>query len=202
MSGGLKLGTLLRLTAGGMVVFSLSGVAMVLAMHWAERTWPADERQSVTEAELQPERANFLPVGDAPPPAGRRGVTYVPVYSTVYLGNREVQAGLAVTLSLRNTSPEHALVVHRLDYYDTAGQRAKRLVEAPHAVPAMATAKFFIDRRDPIGGPGANYLVEWSVPEGGTAPVIEAIMVGRFGSAGISFGSRGVILRGAGPGEG
>lgn len=60
----------------------------------------------------------------------------------------------------------------------------------------MATAEFLIDRKDPIGGPGANYLVEWSIADGGTPPVIEAVMVGRFGSAGITLVSRGSVIRG------
>jgi hypothetical protein len=58
----------------------------------------------------------------------------------------------------------------------------------------MGTAEFFIDRRDPVGGPGANYLVEWAVPEGGSAPLIEAVMIGRSSNIGISFVSRGVHL--------
>jgi hypothetical protein len=82
--------------------------------------------------------------------------------------------------------------VHRVEYYDTRGRLAMRLAEGPHAVPAMGTAEFFIDRRDPVGGPGANYLVDWAVPDGGSEPLIEAVMIGRLSNIGISFVSRGV----------
>jgi hypothetical protein len=197
--GDLNLGTLLRLTAAGVVIFGMWGVAMVLAMSWAERNWPSDNRRRVTEAELRPARANFRPIESALPPAARAGSTYVPVYSTVYLGNREVQAGLAVTLSVRNTSSDRELVVHRVDYYGTAGNLAMQLADHPHVVPAMATAEFFIDHRDPVGGPGANYVVQWSVPEGGTDPLIEAVMIGRSGNIGITFTSRGLLIRSGGP---
>ena len=198
--GDLNLGTLVRLTAAGMVIFGIWGVVMALAMGWAERTWPSDNRRRVAEAELRPARANFRPIEGELPAAARAGSTYVPVYSTVYLGNREVQAGLAVTLSVRNTSPDRELVVHRVDYHDTSGSLAMRLADRPHAVPAMATAEFFVDRRDPVGGPGANYVVEWSVPEGGNDPLIEAVMVGRVSNVGITFTSRGSLIRGGGPG--
>jgi Protein of unknown function (DUF3124) len=198
--GGMNLGALVRLTAAGVVIFSIWGVVVVLVMSWAERTWPSDERRRVAEAELRPARANFRPIEGELPAAARGGSTYIPVYSTVYLGNREVQAGLAVTLSVRNTSADRELVVHRVDYHDTAGNVTMRLADSPHAVPAMATAEFFIDRRDPVGGPGANYVVEWSVPEGGTDPLIEAVMVGRFSNIGITFTSRGSLIRGGGPG--
>jgi len=198
--GDMSLRTMARLAVAGIVIFGAWGVVMALVMRWAERTWPSGDRARVTEAELRPTRANFRPFEGEPPPAARTGSTYVPVYSTVYLGDREVQAGLAVTLSVRNTSPDRELVVYRVDYHDTAGKLAMRLADRPHAVPAMATAEFFIDRRDPVGGPGANYVVEWSVPEGGTDPLIEAVMVGRFSNIGITFTSRGSLIRGGGPG--
>jgi hypothetical protein len=196
--GGLKLGTLVRLTALGVVIFSIWGVVMMLTMDWLERTWPSDDRRRVTEAELRPAHMNFRPIEGELPPSVRTGSTYVPVYSTIYLGEREVQAGLAVTLSIRNTSSDRELVVHRVDYYDTAGNLATRLADRPHTVPAMATAEFFIDRRDPVGGSGANYVIEWSVSGGSTDPLIEAVMVGRSSNIGITFTSRGSLIRSSG----
>jgi hypothetical protein len=192
----MSLGAIVRLWAIGVVVFGTWGVVLVLVMSWAERTWPSDDRRRIAEQELRPDRAHFRPVEGNPPPAARAGTTYGPVYSTVYLGDREVQAGLAVTLSVRNTSPDRELLVHRVDYHDTAGKLAMRLADGPHVVPAMATAEFFIDRRDPVGGPGANYIVEWSVPDGGTDPLIEAVMVGRSSRVGITFVSRGAVVGG------
>jgi hypothetical protein len=69
--GDLNLGALVRLTAAGVVIFGIWGVVMALAMGWAERTWPSDDRRRVTEAELRPARANFRPVEGELPPAAR-----------------------------------------------------------------------------------------------------------------------------------
>jgi hypothetical protein len=167
---------------------------MAVLLSWLETRWPSEGRRQIDEAEQRPDRARLRPIDGPVPQAAHAGTTYVPVYSTLYLGDREVQAGMAVTLSVRNTSPDRELVVHRIDYHDTAGEVALRLVDRPHAVPAMATAEFLIDRDDPVGGPGANYLVTWSVPEGGTAPLIEAVMVGRLGGTSVSLVGRGVTL--------
>jgi hypothetical protein len=196
--GGRKLGTVVRLWALGVLAFGTWGIAIVLLFHWLSPQGPQEEQRQITEAERRPDRLHFRPFDGPPPPVARGGVTYVPVYSTLYLGDGVLQAGLAVTLSLRNTSPDRELVVHRVDYYDTAGALTLRLAEGLHAVPPMATAEFFIDHKDPVGGPGANYLVEWSIPEGGSDPLIEAVMVGRVGAAGITFVGRGRLLGPAG----
>jgi hypothetical protein len=182
------------LWALGVLWLGACGIAMAVLLHWLEARWPAEGRREIAEAERRPDRAHFRPIEGPVPLAALEGTTYVPVYSTLYLGDHEVQAGMAVTLSVRNTSPDHELVVHRIEYYDTAGQVTRRLADRPHTIPAMATAEFLIDRDDPVGGPGANYLVAWSVPEGGMAPLIEAVIVGRLGSTSISLVGRGLTL--------
>lgn len=194
--GELKAGALARLLVVGVLLFGAWGVLMAVTLHWLEARWPAEGQREIAAAQQRPDRAHFRPIDGPVPPAAQAGTTYVPVYSTLYLGEREVQAGMAVTLSVRNTSPDRELVVHRIDYHATDGRVAVRLADRPHAVPPMATAEFLIDADDPIGGPGANYLVAWSVPEGGSAPLIEAVMVGRVGDAGISLVGRGVRLDG------
>lgn len=190
-----RLRTLVRLVLAGCVIFGAWGIGMV-STFWllGMRDGPSETRR-VEEAELRPGRAHFRPLDGPAPQVARTSLTYVPVYSTLYIGDGYAQVGFAVTLSLRNTSPDRDLVVHRVDYYDTAGVLAQRLADRSHAIPPMATAEFFIDRRDPTGGPGANYLIEWSIPEGGTEPLIEAVMVGRFGSAGKTVVSRGQVIR-------
>src|SRR4051812_40536078 len=102
--GEMGLRAIVRLWVIGAVAFSSWGVVLVLVLNWAERTWPSDDRRIIAEAELRPDRAHFRPVEGFLQPAARTGITYVPVYSTVYLGERKVKAGMAVTLSIRNTS--------------------------------------------------------------------------------------------------
>lgn len=167
-----------------------AGAAFALLL-WAMQ--PEDWTRRIAASEQGADPAVFRPLdGAVPPPTARGGTLYVPVYSTLYLGDRLLQAGLAVTLGLHNVSPTHDLVVLRIDYHDTSGRLLRRLVERPHAIPPMTTAEFRIDRDDPSGGSGANYLVEWAAPAGGSEPLVEAVMVGPAGRPGISLVSRGV----------
>ena len=83
-------------------------------------------------------------------------------------------------------------MVRRIDHYDTAGRLLRRLADRRHAIPPLAPPEFRIDRDDPSGGSGANYLVEWATAAGGSEPLVEAVMAGPAGHLGVSLVSRGV----------
>lgn len=160
------------------------------------------DADSVDVPARRPERDYFRPAPEGGGNGPLGGTVYVPVYSTLYLGHGVAQPNLAVTLSVRNTSPSHGLTVRRITYYDTAGNEVQRFIEKPHALSAMGTAEFYIDLTDGRGGPGANFIVEWAAAEGTSEPLIEAVMVGGVGSRGISLISRGQNIdgvRGGGP---
>ena len=56
-----------------------------------------------------------------------RGQTiYVPVYSNIYIGDRELPWNLSVNLSVRNTDPENPITVTAVDCYNSEGRLAKR----------------------------------------------------------------------------
>ena len=61
----------------------------------------------------------------------------------------------------------------------------------------MGSVEFVIQRSDAAGGPGANFLIQWHAAVVVDEPLIEAIMLGQSGNAGISFGSRGRTLTSA-----
>lgn len=120
-----------------------------------------------------------------------RQLVYVPVYSSIYWGFDQQTIELAATLSIRNVSSKHRLVVHSVRYFDSGGKEVHEYVPAAATLAPMATADFVIQRHDTTGGPGANFLVDWSSAAELDDPVIEAIMVGQHGNAGISFSSVG-----------
>lgn len=123
-----------------------------------------------------------------------RRIVYVPVYSSLYWGVDRQTTELAATLSIRNVSAKHAIVIHSARYYDSAGKEIREYASAPSSLAALATADFVVQRRDTAGGPGANFLVDWSAAEDVDEPVIDAVMVGQHGNAGISFTSPGRTL--------
>lgn len=109
-----RFGTVARLLGAVILIFSMWGVGMVVTFHWLGLDEAAESTRRLSEAKLRPDRAHFRPIEGAAPPLAGANLTYVPVYSTLYRGDREAPAGLAVTLSLRNTSPDQDLVVHRV----------------------------------------------------------------------------------------
>lgn len=139
--------------------------------------------------------AALKPLTDAAlEPQSLRQLVYVPVYSSIYWGFDQQTIDLAATLSIRNVSLKQSLVVRSVKYFDSSGREIRQYVPQPSVLAPMATADFVIQRRDTAGGPGANFLVEWSSPVDVDEPVIEAVMVGQHGNAGISFASPGRVL--------
>ena len=139
-----------------------------------------------------------------PPPAdpatSTGGTTvYIPVYSSVYLGvsNRARTVQLAATVSVRNTSSQHPITLQWVRYYDSSGKHVRDYLEKPSALPPLGSVEFVIQRADAAGGPGANFLVRWDGPANVDEPLMEAVMFGQDGSAGVSFTSRGRVVKSA-----
>ena len=129
------------------------------------------------------------------------GVTvYVPVYSSLYLGLnvKQQMVELAATVSVRNVSQAHPIVIEWVRYYDSKGKLVRDYVEKPAALPPLGSVEFVIQRADVAGGPGANFLIRWKGPSGVDEPVIEAVMLGQSGNAGISFTSAGRVVKSEG----
>jgi hypothetical protein len=123
-----------------------------------------------------------------------RQVVYVPAYSSIYWGFNEQVADLAITLSIRNVNSQDAIVVHSAKYFDSDGKEIRNFVPTPSELGPLQTADFVIQRSDKSGGPGANFLVEWSAAADVDEPVIEAVMVGQHGNADVSFTGLGRAL--------
>lgn len=141
------------------------------------------------------------PVTTALPENAARRTVYVPVYSSIYLGLdiRKTMVDLASTVSVRNVSPRHALVLEFARYYDSNGNRIRDYLSTPSELPALATIEFVVPAADTAGGPGANFLIRWAGPADVDEPLMEAVMVGRSGNAGISFVSPGRTIKNAPP---
>jgi hypothetical protein len=138
------------------------------------------------------------PPADAPASAGGATV-YVPVYSSLYLGvvNRVRTAELAATVSVRNTSSLHPITLQWVRYYDSAGKHVRDYLDKPSALPPLGTVEFVIQRADAAGGPGANFLIRWDGPADVDEPLMEAVMFGQSGNQGVSFTSRGRVVKSA-----
>ena len=122
-------------------------------------------------------------------------IVYVPVYSHIYSGDRENPNDLAVTLSIRNVDPENALHLVKVDYYDSKGRNLKAYLEKSLVLPPLASTRYVIKSSDRTGGSGANFIVRWKSKRPMVAPLIETIMISMKSQSGVSFTSRGKVLR-------
>lgn len=121
-------------------------------------------------------------------------VIYVPAYSHIYHEDGSPYL-LTITLSIRNTSIDHDIVVKSVRYFDTKGKHVKSHLQKPLRLAALATVEFLIERDDTTGGSGANFLVEWVADQAVPEPIVEAVMICTKGQQGISFARSGKVIR-------
>ncbi len=115
---------------------------------------------------------------------------YVPAYSHIYTGNRQIPSFLTVTLSIRNTDMARAIEVVSVDYYDTKGTLLKNYLPSPVSLKPLESIRYVVDYDDKAGGAGANFIVEWRSEKTVNPPIMETIMIGSRSS----FTSRGQPL--------
>lgn len=115
---------------------------------------------------------------------------YVPAYSHIYSGNKELPSLLAVTLSIRNTDRNHPITILSVEYYETQGKLLKKYISSPLVVNALGTVRYVISHKDKTGGSGANFIVQWKADKPVNIPIVEAIMIGPRAS----FTSRGQVI--------
>ncbi|MEO1286172.1 MAG: DUF3124 domain-containing protein [Chloroflexota bacterium] len=119
---------------------------------------------------------------------------YVPAYSEVLLGGRDQTHELVVTLAVHNTDLDAPIILQSVRYHDTDDDLVRSYVTDPIEVSALATTGFLVEAQDTIGGWGSNFIVEWVAEEPVSEPIVEAIMVSRSGSQGISLISLGRVI--------
>lgn len=121
-----------------------------------------------------------------------KGATvYVPIYSNVFTGPKQIPFQLASTLVVRNTDSRYPLTVMTVDYYDTDGKMLRSFIEKPVEVGPLATIYYYIREADKSGGSGANFIVRWEAGTAMNRPIIEGVMVGSQSGRGISYRSPG-----------
>jgi hypothetical protein len=120
---------------------------------------------------------------------------YVPAYSHIYHGDKERPFDLAVTLSIRNTDPVHAIDLITVDYFDTEGKKVRSYLGSELKLGPMVSTRYVVPESDSIGGSGANFIVRWKSSEKVSEPIAETVMISTRTQQGISFTSRGQVVR-------
>ncbi len=120
---------------------------------------------------------------------------YVSIYSHIYSGLKARPFDLAAILSIRNTDMNQAVTIVSAKYYDTDGKLLKEYLNEPLQLKALASTRYIIKEGDKAGGSGANFIVKWKSEKKVNPPIIEAVMIGTHSGQGISFVSRGQVIK-------
>jgi hypothetical protein len=120
---------------------------------------------------------------------------YVPSYSHIFVGNRLKTFDLTTSLAIRNSDPETPITVTKVDYYDASGRFVRAMMKTPLVIRPISTLVYVIDESDKTGGVGASFLVSWRSSRKAAPPVVESVMIGTGMQQGISFTSRGQVVR-------
>lgn len=123
---------------------------------------------------------------------------YVPLYSHIYADERykDKPFSLTATLSIRNTDPDTALTLKSVDYYDSQGKLLQAYIDKPVTVGPLGSTRYIVRESENKGGSGAKFLVHWFAKTAITEPIVESIMIGTKMQQGISFISRGKVIKG------
>ena len=119
---------------------------------------------------------------------------YVPAYSHIYVGNKEMPFLLTVTLSIRNIDPKHQIKITVVDYYETQGKLQQKYLDKPIMLNPLESTRYVIPEKDKSGGSGANFIVKWQSEKLVNPPIVESIMISTKSSQGVSFTSRGQVI--------
>jgi hypothetical protein len=120
---------------------------------------------------------------------------YVPIYSHIYSGIKARPFDLVATLSIRNTNLQTSINIVSVKYYDTAGKLIRDYLDGPIELNALASIRYIIKEKDKSGGSGANFIVTWQSEKSVNPPIIESVMIGTHSGQGISFVSRGQVIK-------
>ena len=128
-------------------------------------------------------------------PLSKGQTVYVSIYSHIYSGNRERPFYLAATLSMRNTDFKNDLTITAIDYYDSDGKLLESYLQSNQILKPMASIRFVVKESDKAGGSGAKFIIKWEADKKVIPPIIESIMIGTQTQQGISFTSRGIVIK-------
>jgi len=120
---------------------------------------------------------------------------YVPIYSHIYSGVKGRPFDLAATLSIRNTNLKSPITLVSVKYYDSDGKLVEDYLQKPKQLDALVSERYIITEDNKAGGSGANFMVAWKSDQNVNPPIIEAVMIGTHSGQGISFVSRGQVIK-------
>jgi len=107
---------------------------------------------------------------------------YLPIYAYIQYGDVD-KSGVAsrnpvsALISIHNTDLDRPLKLLAARYYSTEGKFLRNFVSSPQILKPMETLEFLVERRDVVGGSGANFVIQWEAAVPVSPPLVQALHV-------------------------
>ena len=124
---------------------------------------------------------------------------YLPIYAVIQYGDLD-RSGTAKELavsslvSIHNTDLDKPIRLLAARYYATDGKFLRNFVPAPRVLKPMETVEFFVERRDVVGGSGANFVIQWESAAPASPPLVQALHVELQTNRAIVFTTDAVLI--------
>ena len=124
---------------------------------------------------------------------------YLPIYSVIQYGDLD-RSGTARELpvsslvSIHNTDLDKPIRLLAARYYATDGKFLRNLVAAPRVLKPMETVEFLVERRDVVGGSGANFVIQWDAAAPASPPLVQALHIELQTNRAIVFTTDAVVI--------
>ena len=124
---------------------------------------------------------------------------YLPIYAVIQYGDLD-RSGSAKELpvsslvSIHNTDLEKPIRLLAARYYSTEGKFLRNFVAAPRVLKPMETVEFLVERRDIVGGSGANFVIQWDAAVPVSPPLVQALHVELQTNRAIVFTTDAVLI--------
>jgi len=124
---------------------------------------------------------------------------YLPIYAFIRYGDLDSsgvarQLPVSALVSIHNTDLDKPLKVLVARYYSTEGKFLRNFLSAPRILRPMETLEFLVERRDEVGGSGANFVIQWEAAVPVSPPLVQALHVELQTNRAIVFTTDAVLI--------
>jgi len=124
----------------------------------------------------------------------RGQVLYVPIYSNIPCRGEKLFVDLSAFIAIHNTDLHNAIRLTKVLYFNNDGELVSDFLTKETILRPMASTNYHIPKKDQ-SGTGANFLIEWRSDTLVSEPLIESVMMDCDTHRGMSFLSKGKIIR-------
>ena len=104
------------------------------------------------------------------------------------------QLPVSALVSIHNTDLDKPLKLLSARYYSTEGKFLRNFISSPRILKPMETLELLVERRDVVGGSGANFVIQWESEVPISPPLVQALHVELQTNRAIVFTTDAVLI--------